>query len=175
MRVDGFLKKSEGLSKELKSICTVPRPTKPSVGYTHSSLYLFLCVSLLFCSYLPLSLHLHNSSFSPRVQAVAKRRVGEPVYVLDMLSYFLCFFFSTLRDEFRTFFQCENVKENQSLPPSSTSFYFLSRSVLSLVFLPLSLCWLQSKYTPRTQPVSAFIYIFSFTLQHVYFLDSSMY
>lgn len=135
MRVDGFLKKSEGLSKELKSICTVPRPTKPSVGYTHSSLYLFLCVSLLFCSYLPLSLHLHNSSFSPRVQAVAKRRVGEPVYVLDMLSYFLCFFFFNSPWRVQNFFSVWKC-QRKSIPSTFLNFILLSLQIRSFSCFP---------------------------------------
>lgn len=51
-------------------------------------------------------------------------------------------------------FQWGNVKENQSLPPSSTSFYSLSWSVPALLHSTFP-CWLQSKYTPRRQPVCA--------------------
>lgn len=128
-----------------QSICT-KASTKHFVRCTPIS----VSFSPLFCCNLSISLHLHSSSFSPRVQAVAKKRRREPVCVLDMLSF--CIFFSTPCDEFRTF-SVGNVRENQSLPPSSTSFYSISLS-LSLS-LCLSMCWLQSKYTPRAQPVSA--------------------
>jgi len=74
-----------------------------------AALSLFLSFSLSFslplcpmlCCYLSLSLHLHHSSFSPRVQAVAKKQKEELVYVWDMLSFF--FFFSSRCVEFRTF------------------------------------------------------------------------
>lgn len=138
----GCSKKCEGLSKDISANQYVPKPQPNTLQATHSRIALFPSVSLLFCfSYLSLSLHLHSSQFSPRVQAVAKKRIGEPVYVLDMLSFF-SFFFPALCDEFRTF-SAGNVTENQSLPPSPTSFYFLSRSVPS-ASLCLSLCVLAS-------------------------------
>lgn len=66
----------------LKSICT-----QASIKHFVMRALLLLSVSPLFCSYLSLSLHLHSSSFSPREQAVAKKQIGEPEYVLDMLFF----------------------------------------------------------------------------------------
>lgn len=132
-----------------------------------------LSVSPLFCSYLSLSLHLLSSSFSPREQAVAKKQIGEPESVLDMLFFF---FFPTLCDEFRTF-SVGNVRENQSLPPSLTSFYFLCRSVPSLCFcLSLSLCWLQSKYTRRSSACLCLVFLdFPTCFLFFFFFDSYTY
>lgn len=129
----------------------------------HTPISLSVSLSLL-CS-AAISLYHSISSLSPLVQAVAKKRIGEPVYVLDMLSFFFIFYFFNSLWRVQNFFSAGNVRENQSLPPSSTLFYSLSRSAPSL-FFPLTLCRLQSKYTSRSQPVSAW---FSFTTTTCWF------
>lgn len=151
----GCSKKCEGLSKDISANQYVPKPQPNTLQATHSRIALFPSVSLLFCfSYLSLSLHLHSSQFSPRVQAVAKKRIGEPVYVLDMLSFFSFFFFQLSVTSSELFQREMSQKINPFHPPQllftfSPDLFLLPRSVSR------SVCWLQSKYTPRAQPAAA--------------------
>lgn len=92
-------------------------------AHTHRYPFVFLsCLtSPVFRSYLSPSHPLYSLSFSPRVKAVAKKQIEEPVYALDMLRPLLSFPPRVAVTNSKLY-SGENVRANQSFPSSLTSF-----------------------------------------------------